>query len=427
MQKLLTVLGAGGSIEFGMPSVDDIDELFKEWSRIDYPIIGSWPNSLYTWVKEKLVNEGNTKLYFENYLHAIQIISSRGKGSYPIEGIYCSILIDDFPKIRSEYSAVHVASQNDFDKLNTFLNNKLLNHIRKKCLHLDSDRHAELKEMRQFFTFLKANYELGFINLNYDNVLLTAIPNLNTGFSNENTQFELGEIYSDKWDFCYHIHGSVHFDMATGEQITWNPDLNSKFGVGAPNRRRHTTSEGRKHPMSTIITGFDKINQIYREPLMQYFFKIDQRIYESDAILFIGYGFNDSYINEVIRAHSKDKGKKRNIVVIDYKEKMRSLSEGGDDWGSRLLYTAATPNYQMGNGCTNLRYRPDNVAEYRRTQTFEFSDNPDNPLYVWYSGFLEACRNKEKIIKALEGHFIIPNGSISSGTKGYRSANPNLT
>lgn len=142
--------------------------------------------------------------------------------------------------------------------------------------------------------------------------------------------------------------------------------------------------------------------------------RFECKSYESDAILFIEYGFNDSYINEVIQAHSKDKSKKRNIVVIDYKdEELRSLSEGGDDWGLRLLNTACSPHFQMGNGATNLRYRPDKVAEYKRTKTFEFSDNPDNPLYVWHSGFLKACRNMEKVMKALDGIICEPNGSLS--------------
>jgi len=109
-----------------------------------------------------------------------------------------------------------------------------------------------------------------------------------------------------------------------------------------------------------------------------------------------------------------DKSKRRNIVVIDYQdEDLPSLSERGNDWGYKLLNTAATPFYQMGNGSTNLIYRPNKVGDYKNTRTFEFSDNYDNPLYVWYSGFLDACEHKEKVKEAIDGYDYEPDGCLS--------------
>lgn len=400
-------MGAGASIEFGMPSVDEIDKLFEEWATRCCCLTNSTYNeSLYTWVRNKMNRDNPEKNNFEQYLHTIQRISSLEMDANFIE-------IKDFPEIRNANGVVKIADTNDFSSLNKHLNSSLLDYLRSKCRNLGKE--GNLNMVKKFFKLFENEFELGFVNLNYDNVLLSALPNLKHGFDSITGKFKMVNLYKNEWSFCYHLHGSVHFDMRDNEEIFWNRDLASDFGYGPKNRRGITTQEGSNHPLSTIITGLDKINQIYREPFRQYFLKLDQRIYESDAILFIGYGFNDSYINKLIRTHSIDKSKRRNIVVIDYlKEELPSLSEGGNEWGHRLLETAFVPYFQMGNGSTNVIYRPDNVGEYKKTRTFEFSDNYDNPLYVWYSGFMEACLNKEKVMKALKGYFYEPNGSLSS-------------
>lgn len=407
MKKLLVILGAGASVEFGMPSVDEIDKLFEKWSWRHFPLTNGdkFNDNLYRWVKDNFKSPKGEKQNFENILHTIQSISSFGLNrDSGLINLFDFKKTIKFPEIRLSDGLIKIAEPIDFAKLNAILNHELLKFLREKCKNLKLEKETELGIIKEFFDFMRIDYELGFVNLNYDNVLLTALPELSTGFDRNTGKFDMMEIYENQWDFCYHLHGSVHFDMSDGdEEVVWNNNM-ERFGLGAPNRRGFLTSEGGYHPMSTIITGLDKINQVYREPFRQYFLNLDRKIYESDMILFVGYGFNDSYINKLIRTHSKDTSKKRNIVVIDYKdEKTKSLFKGGDEWGYKLLGTAYVPFFNMGNGDADLTYRPDMAGEYKRTRTFEFSVNMDNPLYVWYSGFLDACKNKEKVKKALQG------------------------
>jgi hypothetical protein len=70
----------------------------------------------------------------------------------------------------------------------------------------------EFESVKKFFNYLKSDYELGFINLNYDNTILTALPDLNTGFDKDG-KFKLNMLFEENWNFCYHLHGFVHFDM----------------------------------------------------------------------------------------------------------------------------------------------------------------------------------------------------------------------
>lgn len=417
MKKLLVVLGAGASLELGMPSVKMIDQLLDKWSQLYFPLISgkkSWDDNLYRWVKENFKSPSGDNPNFENILYTIQSLScfdQKNKRKVIHQSDFTTI--KDSPEIRAFHGYETIAETRDFFLLNAVLNSELLDYFRKKCENLEAEQKDELARIREFFDYLRSDYELGLINLNYDNVALSALPELKTGFDHNTGKFDMNNFYQKEWNFCYHIHGCVHFAMLDNEEISWNSDLTSNFGLGAKNRRSFTTPEGTKHPFSTIITGLDKLNQIYREPFRQYLFSLDQRIYESDTILFIGYGFNDSYLNELIKTHSRDKSKRRNIVVIDYQdEQLPSLSEGGSQWGSRLLSTAWTPFYQMGNGSSNLIYRPNTVGAYKNTRTFEFSDNYENPLYVWYSGFLDACYNREKVKEALDDYE--PDASLSS-------------
>ena len=323
MKKLLIVLGAGASIDFGMPKVSDVDKLFEKLASKHFPIIekgASVNDNLYNWVKSNFNANELESLNYEDIMFKVQSIASFPKSHEICYGSNTKYIPPkEFPKIRSYYQYETIANSNELIKMNTVLNHGLLTNLREKGRNLQSAKEPELNQIKQFFNFLGQDYEMGFVNLNHDNVLLSALPELKTGFDRNTGKFDSEIFYKNEWNFCYHIHGSIHFNMED-EIITWKEDLNEKFGLGAPNRRSFDTEEGAAHPMSTIITGKDKINQIYREPFRQYFLSLDRKIYESDTILFIGYGFNDSYVNELIYTHSKDKNIRRNLVVIDYKD-----------------------------------------------------------------------------------------------------------
>jgi hypothetical protein len=48
-KKLLIITGAGASIEFGMPSVTDIDALLEAWGIEILPLKDDNTKSLYSW------------------------------------------------------------------------------------------------------------------------------------------------------------------------------------------------------------------------------------------------------------------------------------------------------------------------------------------------------------------------------------------
>ena len=416
MKKLLIILGAGASIEFGMPRVNEIDKLFESWAS-DYYSLNNKKESknLYTWLKETIEKhrEENAKietkheLNFETLLFTMQTISSisNEENIDYNKSLKAFIKLNQFPKIITRYGKVKTADGDDFKNMQAFLTDKLLIYIRKKCLTLKEDKKDELNKAKQFFNDLKEDYDLGFINLNYDNVLLNILPDLSTGFNHANGTFDKTEFYNHKWNFCYHLHGSIHFNMTNEgpvtHQITWEKDLDKNFETRASNRNVNFTSEGNYHLNSTIISGLDKANQLLRAPFRQYFMKIDSLINESDAILFIGYGFNDMHLNKIFPSHRFSPSKKRNVVVIDYAPESTKAIQmcNSSDWSHRLFETIPYNCYDMGIS-KNLP-KDETILSYKKNRTFESSRNDKYPISFWYNGFLEACENSKKFKKEL--------------------------
>jgi hypothetical protein len=414
--KLLIVTGAGSSLDFGMPSVADIDSLFEKWGMEICPLVSNPNKSLYSWVKEKYSeyvkqNKGNrinALVNFESLLYTIQSLSSITQdlqyGNYN-HRLNPFIQIDEFPEIINYLRQQKKAESYDFHFLHSHLVDRLLKYFREKCATLNVDRKEELESLQGFLNKLKTQFDIGVVNLNYDNVVLSALPDLVTGFDEITGKFNRDIFYNSGWNFCYHMHGSIHFDMKGGDdstemhKIRWNPDLTSHFTSNSSGRSGTKTTEGLDHLTSCIITGLDKSNQILREPFASYFMQLDKLVYEADAILFLGYGFNDMHLNSIFPFIRYDKAKIRKVVIVDWATPQSDgLNYRHDDWSYGVFSTIPYNGFEMGDG-TNREPKP--VIHFKKRNTLEKSRNPELPLAIWYNGMTEACKNAETILMEL--------------------------
>ncbi len=415
MKKLLIITGAGASLEFGMPSVKLIDEKFEEWSKEILPLKNDTDKSLYSWVKMKLHNyviqnprnRIDDIINFENLLYTIQnlaTISNDDHWKHFNNRLKPFIEVKEFPEV-VRFGKEKSADGGDFHFLQSYLTDRLLEYFREKCKTLNKEKANEIKSLKSFFNTLKTEFEIGFVNLNYDNVILSSLPDLETGFDKITGLFERARLHTSEWNFCYHMHGSVHFDMKGGDRvemhkILWNDDLNSRFVQNSSGRSGNFTGEGLSHLNSNIIAGLDKTNQLLREPFGPYFMKLDQLVYESDAVLFIGYGFNDIHLNRVFPFIRYDENKTRKVVVIDWAAHHEDgLNFRHDSWSFGVLTTLPFNGFEMGDGKSRL---PNPAIHYKKKRIFEKSSNPKYPISVWYNGVLEACNDADKILSELK-------------------------
>jgi len=417
MKKLLIITGAGASIEFGMPTVRIIDEWFDNWAKEALPLASDPNDSLYAWMKrqEKEYCKSNPNnwhdkiLNFENLLYTLQLLGELEKDrrwKHFNNRLNPFISLEPFPNL-IRYGKEKSADGDDFHYLHAHLVDELLSKLRQQCASLPADKPNEIIALRDFLTALRRDFEIGVLNLNYDNVVLTALPDLQTGFNSTTGSFDRSQIYGPKWNFCFHLHGSVHFDMKGGKdtemhKIVWNNDLRLPFTSNAGGRSGNFSGEGTMHLNSNIIAGLDKANQVLmREPFAEYYMQIGRLIYEADAILFMGYGFSDWHLNRLFPFIRYDQNKRRKVVILDW----ASDTQGGlhfrhDPWSMAVFQTVPFNGREMGSGGKSF-VEPNPAIHYKRRKSFEKSCNPEYPLAVWYNGLLEATKYPERFIEQL--------------------------
>lgn len=409
-KKLLFVVGAGASVDFGMPSTFGIDKCFDNWANNYFSIPSKTKNiSLYKYLKNTIEDSYNsvskpikTETNFEEVLFtALNLYSiNNDNKSNPLSGFYDfknSHQIEAFGKTKD-------MKFNDFKSMASLLIDKLVKEFRQKCSTLSTFKTNELKLLKIFLNSIQKEFDIGVLTLNYDNIFLSQMNNPNTGFQKDGLLDANSILKGNKnWNFIYHLHGSVHFDMQSNSNdlhnITFNNDLNSEFQQNSFGRSGHTTVEEQFVLTSNIIAGYGKSYQIQKNPYCLYFTDFGRKIYEADALIFAGYGFNDDYINNIIR-NSFDFNRKRPVVVLGYSKNDQDPMQFRQDlWMKNLTNTISTDAWTMS---TRDHTSAPDIETIKNNKEFEISKDDDRPLSIWHNGFLEACRNPNIIIQELK-------------------------
>lgn len=406
-KKLMVIVGAGASIELGMPSVSDIDTLFSSWAKDGYTLANDKEKSLYCHIrdevnlhyklnpKSKLVKETN----FEELLYVILNLSSAlGYDSYNLP-MNAFLRLKSLPKINGS-KGEKVVDGNDLRHLCSMLIDRLVEEFRNRCKASKEEKQENFIIFKKFINQLNNDYDVAFISLNYDNLITQACPSLFTGFSKNTKLFEGSSVYQrSEWGLIYHLHGSVHFDMQGTpldmHAIKWNDDLNSVFSQNSSGRNYQDNSEGVSMPTSVIVAGYGKANQIQRVPFRTYYSKVDEIVDKADAYLFLGYGFNDFHLNNSLYSIRNGKNKKP-VVVIDWaSDDQDPMQFRQDEWSRNLCKTVRVNANEMAT--RKYKYAAPEIKNLKSIGEFEVSCNPDYPLSIWYGGFIKACENFNKV------------------------------
>ena len=407
-KKLLIITGAGASLEFSMPSVKDVDISFDSWAQSEMPLSNAPNKNLYSFLRDRVNNyySANTsdpkQTNFEEMLYLISLLYAMKNDNqyfwYAPNALMNSTIL---PQI-SRFGYLKNTEAIDLLGLHTMLVDNLLNDFRTKCVGLLTTKKPEIGLLSKFINKLKQDFEIGIVTVNYDNIFLQADNSLSTGF-NASGLFEPTKLVPMNWNFYYSLHGSTHFDMKGGaasiHEIQWEANLAKAFQTNSVGRNAVKTMEGLNLITSTIIAGYDKSNQILREPFRSYFSAMPRIISEADAYLICGYGFTDFHLNHQLEAIRDRKGSSKKIVVIDWADNSKeALSQRNDDWANGLMNTLTVEGSSLG---TKKYSFPPLIRDLKKDKDFEYSRNPKFPLSIWYGGFLEACKNEGLICKEL--------------------------
>jgi|SRR5882724_1147184 len=406
-KKLLMILGAGSSVAQGMPSVADLNDCMMQWSAERVDVCTGCNYFAELWKSLKLYYEAaDSKLRLEpNFEKILGDMVGLATWMTPApngNSLRQIISGDDVPPL--DFPTWHPYAP--FTNINaqlTYLLSRLAQHMRILCLRRDSTT-RDFQRYQQLIAALRDTFDIGLYNLNYDNVALTAWPKAFTGFD-PTGRFDPRTVHQRrKWNFIYHLHGSVYHTLPPNEPlgslIQWQHNLNARFNDGDSGRSTDRRSDNKSFPLTTLIVGGFKLDQLLIEPFQSFYAAFIRHVYEADAILIGGYGFGDAHINRALQNRLAHLGARPPVIVLTKSHsKTDPMQFCGDTWGFDLCETLSVD----GGSFSERGYSaPPSIAELIAKKTFELSS-----LYrvaIWHGGFVESVDRLDGILPWLDGH-----------------------
>ena len=407
-KKLLITVGAGASVDFGLPSVSDIDTLFDRWASKSHPLAEDTASNLYRYCRDainsyyKQASSACLRKHtnFEEVLYQLNLLTPYLSDPNRLHGSNALLAAKSLPDVlcfeRHRKTADGAVLRN---LINTLID-ELVNHFSEGCTIASTEKAAEIAELSQFLVALTDEFEIGIITLNYDNIFTQALSGLHTGFDEAGQFVPMSVLTRQEWNFIYHLHGSVHFAM-TGDKhdmhdISWLATPSKDRKVQAAGRNSHDSMEGTAYPNSPIVAGYGKPQQILRQPFRTYFAQVNRLVYEVDSLLFLGYGFGDLHLNAVLSAV---RDRPCPIVLVDYACKNQDpLSLRQDAWAENLFKTLLCDQRRVSLA---RHSSPAYLGELVAAREMEVLSDSKHGVAVWYGGMLEACRYPQKILEHL--------------------------
>jgi hypothetical protein len=365
-KKLLIILGAGSSQSLGLPSVRSLGQSMKIWSQ--------------EWREQPEPEIRNSENFFDRLWDAAERYYRSSKRSMnpklqpqvTYEKVLGEMLSLAHWMVPAPYgtSLRQIACNNApppdllfpyYDEstphgpailINTQLSHllgRLAKHMRGLCGEFD-ETVKEFQSYKGFLAELVTRFDVGLYNLNYDNMVVRAWPEAFTGFAADG-MFDTEAVHArSEWGFIYHLHGSVHHTLAEefSHTIRWQKDLKAKFFDNHKGRWSDTRSDGRPHPMSTLIAGAFKLDQLLVEPFQSFYSTLIRHVYEADAVLIGGYGFGDAHMNRALQNRLRQ-CTERNIsrppvMIIDRSEEKTPGVIPDDLWNRDMCHNLGTDN-----------------------------------------------------------------------------------
>lgn len=411
-KKLLVLLGAGSSAPYGLPSVGKIDKLMKCWSSEWEPSQPASANAdvfKILWEKHERYYAANQYCIRPNYERVLGEMTAFANWlSPPPFGNPIIGAVDGFaPFSGLEWlcgSLDEFAGRKLVLSQQAFLLEKLAGHMR-SCCRSDVLCSPDLSAYIGFLRRLREHFDVGIYNLNYDTIASTAWSEAYNGFDELGFFDPLAVSRRQTWGFIYHLHGSVHHCIShklSRPRIVWKDDLNEQFtDRGIP--LVDMAQEFRAIPLTTLITGGFKLEQILSEPYQTFYSTLVRHVHEASAILIIGYGFGDLHINRAIQnrfelpnSHGRTYPK---VVILEMSRPQRHRTgrlEVRQFWSRQVKQTLRTSFHDASKYPSEDDRR---VADLIQNEEFEI--DIQNRVGIWHGGMSKSFSAVDRVIGRL--------------------------
>ncbi len=329
-------MGAGGSIDIGMPSTKCLTDHIIKCITPSYD--GDLPDPY---------NKGNPDV--------IKQIQS-----------FCFELWEKFTTRRNQPNFEHLIGDLEFiyglnerdedgnfsekhklaDKSLDFAINIILQLIYKHSIMLDKDNRESWAIFSEFWNRLNDTFELIVITLNYGNEIEKAIELQNKGFvsvSNNNFSMRLdgSEFFKGIIEpQIIHLHGSIHFGQNWDipgfidnlenlqDQHYYDKPMSAYSLSNFMKWENVGSAEGNIGKSRPIIAGLRKMDKFNWSPFCYYLAILPRLLNEIQNLLIIGYGFGDPHINNwLLRIRDFGEIENRKIFMITKKDSWEETKE----------------------------------------------------------------------------------------------------
>lgn len=316
-QRAVVILGAGASIEYGMPATIALSEIIGNTICADPWMVRVGGDVAFRKIKDDLsgylTNPG--VVHFEQIYHCVHELLHFYP---PTPGS-----VDEFKPLLYPFLSNNAGV--DKEALGA-LERKIIEVIFSEVSSRCNTPACSLDPLAEFLDGLATRHTTRIYSTNYDDFPMQATDGFFTGFekfSGTCARFNGEQFWGHANEHAlFHLHGSVH--MAFGEpgktnigELCWYEDRaeaiqHSRF-FGSGERRMDGTQVVR----SPVITGLDKLSRIQQRPFCYYYASLAQDLMAADVIYVIGSGLADLHLNTWLH-EARSKHRRTPLLFVDY-------------------------------------------------------------------------------------------------------------
>lgn len=321
-KRALVLVGAGASVEFGVPATVPFTHELEAMILADEYLQQTGGAKAYLEIRDALAGyftNGASDVNFEQIFHCAHELLFMFEPSGGVVNASRPLLT---PFVTRQFAADERALRSLLHEMT----GKIYAKVSQACAVPD----RPLIPLARFIARLRSQYITRIYTTNYDDFLHQAAPDLGTGFTPATPDapgtFSPSEFWrtTDEDGLC-HLHGSVHLGFSHAirsprwAELYWFADradakTNASYMGSGFRRMDNTTVDP-----SSIVTGLDKLSRLQQAPFSYYYSALAQDALKADIILVIGCGLGDLHLNTWLQ-EARLRDPKTPIILVDWFE-----------------------------------------------------------------------------------------------------------
>jgi len=322
-KRALVLAGAGAALQFGAPSTTELTNAIEERVRRDAWMRHTGADRAYLEILAFLAGylQGGVRAVIEVLeVHCAQQLLFTFKPTHGAVNEYRPILV---PFIKRRF-------RSDEEALRALVGH-MAKFIFAELSTVCENPKTSLDPLASFLALLRKDHITRIYTTNYDDFLLQAAPDLNTGFPNppssDPKRFDPQAFWeATDTDGVFHLHGSVHLgfprpppgdsdlgtlywfdDRATALDLAHSP----YGGSGEPKM------DGSEVLRTAVITGLDKLSAMQQQPFSHYYASMARDAMAADIVYVIGSGLADLHLNTWL-SDARRRNPVPPLIFVDY-------------------------------------------------------------------------------------------------------------